>query len=434
MKRWTARQVALATLVRVGRDRAWATPALDGALREASLSQKDAALCTDLVYGVLRMRDRLDRALCRFAPRGLSGLPPRARWAMRVGAYDVLFLRTPAYAAVDESVAAVARASGRRVAGFANAALRRLAVEGEGELPDAADALRCILWRESYPEWLARLMIEELGEKDAVAMAQAMNQPAPVTLRVNLRRLSREEALRRIAVERPDARLEPGRLAPGAIITRNLGPIVSLAAHREGLVVVQDEAAQLVGVLLGARPGERVLDACAGVGGKATHLAECMDDRGRVDAADRNERKLAVLTTTAAQLGLRSIRTVGCDALDPAAPLSTYDRVLLDAPCSGLGVLRRHPEARWRVEPDDVDRLVDLQRRMLDATAGRVLPGGAFCYSVCSFVSREGRLQIAAFLGREPGFVLEEERLTLPHRDGCDAFYMARLRRLPKEG
>jgi 16S rRNA (cytosine967-C5)-methyltransferase len=425
-----ARDVARETLVRVDRARAWATPALDAELRRAGLPSRDAALATDLVYGVLRMRGRLDRALGRFAPRGLLDLPPRARAALRLGAYELLFLRTPAYAAVDEAVRAVALAGGRRVAGFCNAALRRLASEGEGEFPDAAtDPLAAVVEHESYPEWLARLMIEELGAAEAVALAAAMNEPAPVTLRVRAGRITRSDAMRRIAAERPDSQLEEGKLASQAIVTRNLGPVASLPAHRDGLVTVQDEAAQFVGHLLAPRPGERVLDACAGAGGKATHLAELMEDRGRVEAADRNERKLRLLAEACLRLGLRSVQALAGDLLDLTVAPGPYDRVLLDAPCSGLGVLRRHPEARWRLRPEDLPPLCDLQRRMLDAAAARVRSGGVLVYSVCSFVRREGRTQIDDLVARSPELVVEEQRLTLPHRDGCDAFYMARLRR-----
>lgn len=430
MRRPSARDVAREALSRVDRDRAWATPALDAALRRAGLPSQDAAFATDLVYGVLRMRARLDGALGRFAARGLDGLPPRAKAAMRVGAYEVLFLRTPAYAAVDEAVGAVARFSGRRVAGFCNAALRRLSTEGEGEFPDpASDPLGAIMKHESYPEWLARLMIEEVGAAEAVALARAMNDPASVTLRARLSRISRDEAQRRIAVERPEAKLAPGTLVPEAIVTRNLGPVATLALHREGLVTVQDEAAQLVGRMLAPRPGERVLDACAGGGGKATHLAELMGDRGQVDAADRNERKLSQLSEACARLGLRAIRPIVCDVLDPDGLARNYDRVLLDAPCTGIGVLRRHPEARWRLGADDTPRLADLQSRMLDAAADRVRPGGVLVYCVCSFVRAEGPAQIEALVARRPWFSVEEERLTLPHREGCDGFFMVRLLR-----
>lgn len=259
-------------------------------------------------------------------------------------------------------------------------------------------------------------------------MARTMNEAAPVTLRINPRQGDREEAMRRIARERTGAHLEPGRLAPAAIVTRSLGPVASLEAYREGRVSVQDEAAQLVGLLVGARPGELILDACAGVGGKTTHLAECMQDRGRIDALDRNGRKLKVLREACARLGLACVRPREHDLL-ASLPSETYDRALLDAPCSGLGVLRRHPEARFRLRPGDIDSMCDLQRRMLDAVAGRVRPGGVLVYSVCSFLGREGRQQVSAFLSRGGDYSLDEERTTLPHRDACDAFYMARLRR-----
>jgi 16S rRNA (cytosine967-C5)-methyltransferase len=191
---------------------------------------------------------------------------------------------------------------------------------------------------------------------------------------------------------------------------------------------VQDTGAQRVGLLAAPHAGQRILDACAGVGGKSTHLAELSGDAVQIDAADQSQTKLDLAADTARRLGLASIRPVVCDLLDPAAPLApAYDLIVLDAPCSGLGVLRRHPDAKWRLQPADIPRLAVLQRQLLDAVVARLAPGGALIYSVCSFARAEGPEQVAALIDRT-GLTLVEDQRTWP--PDADAFYLARLARL----
>jgi len=193
---------------------------------------------------------------------------------------------------------------------------------------------------------------------------------------------------------------------------------------------VQDLGAQRISLLAAPAAGQRILDACAGVGGKSTHLAELSDDAATIDAVDLAPQKVKLAAATAERLGHRSIRPIAADLLDPAAPLAErYDVVVLDAPCTGLGVLRRHPEAKWRLGPGDVDRMAALQARLLDAIAPRVAAGGVLVYSVCTFTPREGPLQAARFLERHPDFQCEAELRTAPYDDGSDGFFAVRLRR-----
>jgi 16S rRNA (cytosine967-C5)-methyltransferase len=196
---------------------------------------------------------------------------------------------------------------------------------------------------------------------------------------------------------------------------------------------VQDLAAQAIARLVDPQPGERLLDACAGVGGKSTHLAALLDNRGLIDAADLSERKLELAADSARRLGVTCVSPKRADLTDLRAPLeASYDRVLLDAPCSGLGVLRRHPEAKWRRQPEDARALAGIQAKMLAALAPRVRPGGVLVYSVCTFTDEEGPRQIASFLAAHADFVAEGEPVvTWPHRDDADAFYAIRLRRKP---
>jgi len=206
-----------------------------------------------------------------------------------------------------------------------------------------------------------------------------------------------------------------------------LGDPARNPSFQAGKWTVQDLGAQRVALTANPQPGQRILDACAGVGGKATHLAELVGDEGTIDAADLSSTKLGLCAETAARLGLTSIRRHACDLLDPAAPLAAaYDLIVLDAPCSGLGVLRRHPDAKWRLKPSDVPRLADLQRMLLDAVVPRLAPGGTLVYSVCTFTRAEGPAQVAALVART-GLVLALEHRTWP--PDADGFYLARLER-----
>jgi 16S rRNA (cytosine967-C5)-methyltransferase len=255
--------------------------------------------------------------------------------------------------------------------------------------------------------------------------ALSFAESAPLVARVNRRRTTREaliETLREAGVT-----ATPVEGAPAALVLEGLGDPARNAAFNAGLWTVQDTGAQLVGELAAPKAGQRILDACAGVGGKSTHLAELADDAATIDAADLNATKLGLGGETASRLGLTSIKRQVCDLLDPKAPLAaSYDVIVLDAPCSGLGVLRRHPDAKWRVLPADVPRLADLQRQLLDAVVPRLAPGGALIYSVCTFTRAEGPDQVAALAARTGLRVVAEHRSWPPD---ADAFYLARLER-----
>ena len=417
----TARGVARRVLDRVDRGGAWATPALDGELARAGLDERDRRLAAELVYGVLRNRMRIDRALAAHAE--LKRTPPRVVTALRVAAYQVLFLdRVPGYAAVDDAVSAARALGGAKLAGFCNAVLRKLVAAGEPALPDEPRAR--IEMAHSLPAWIVdELAAAAPGQLDEVAAAFA--RPAPLVARANRRRTTREALIAELAAAGVGAR--PIEAAAMAIALEGVGEPSRNEAFRAGRWTVQDTGAQQVGELAAPRAGQHILDACAGVGGKSTHLAELCDDAAAIDAADQLPTKLELASETAHRLGLGGIRPVVCDLLDPAAPLAaSYDLIVLDAPCSGLGVLRRHPDAKWRLQPADVPRLAALQRRLLDAVVARLAPGGALVYSVCTFTRAEGPDQVAALIERSGLRLVAEGRSWPPD---ADAFYMARLER-----
>ncbi len=456
----TARDLARGVLARVERDGAFAARALDAALgRVPQMSPADRGLATELVYGVLRRRGRLDRAIGALAHKGIDALDLEIRIALRVGAYQLLFLdRIPAYAAVSDAVEACKRAKGRGAAGFANAILRQLARAGEPPLPDPnSDPAMHLEVAVGFPGWLARLTLAELAVPEALAFGEASVAAAPLTLRANTARIGRDALIERLQKERPDATLEPSAIAPDAILARRFEAPATTAAWRAGLFTVQDAGAQIIAELCGAAPGERILDACAGIGGKTAHLlalapsTELAVARAQVTAADISDAKLREAGRTLERLGLGPATMMKADLTQPLpAGTPPFDRILLDAPCSGLGVLRRHPEALLRRTAADLTSLAAAQRRMLGTLAAALRPGGLLVYVVCTFDRAECEDVVTAFLAEHPRFRVEPAsaaggrvpwaRLmvpdgplagairTWPHRDDADGFFAVRLR------
>jgi 16S rRNA (cytosine967-C5)-methyltransferase len=405
----TARELARRVLERIERDKAWATPTLDGELARANLEDRDRRLASELVYGVLRHRARIDRMLAAHAD--LKKTPLRVVIALRVAAYQLRFLdRVPPYAVVDDAVGAARASGGAKLAGFANAVLRKVASGAEPPFRDLGDEF-------SLPAWILGEL--RAADPDGVAAhAAAFATSAPLVARANRLRTTREDVMEL---------LRTAGAAAHAVAIENLGDPARSPSFVAGHWTVQDSGAQLVAHLAAPRAGMAILDACAGVGGKATHLAELSDDAAQIDAADRSDTKLGLAAVTAQRLGLASIRRHVCDLTDPRAPLgNAYDLIVLDAPCSGLGVLRRHPDAKWRLLAADVPRLAGVQRELLDAVAPRLAPGGALVYSVCTFTRAEGPDQARAFAERS-GMRLVYEHRTWP--PDADAFYLARFER-----
>lgn len=426
-----ARDVARNVLARVEQGGAWATLALDGELARSGLTPRDRGLATEIVYGVLRHRLRIDRALGAHA--NLRRTPAPVLLAMRVAAYQMLLMRVPAHAAVDDAVQAL-RPRGAKLAGFANAVLRKVASQGEPALPPTGEHR---VWAEhSLPEWIGRELQVALGG-DAVeveAAAAAMATQAPLWIRANRKRATVADVAAALAEEGATAVAHDS--VDGALSVTGVGDPGGSQSFQRGLWTVQDLAAQQVIGFCDVAAASRVLDACAGVGGKATHLAELVGPGIIVDAVDIAPTKIERARDTARRLGVDNVRFTLADLRAPTWTLpSDYPLVVLDAPCTGLGVLRRHPEAKWRLRPDDVAAMAELQRQLLQAVAPHVAKGGVLLYSVCSFSRAEGEDQVSAFVAAHPDFAIEEIATghrtfrSWPHRGGGDAFFAARLRR-----
>jgi 16S rRNA (cytosine967-C5)-methyltransferase len=441
----------LRVLERVERAGAWADVLLNAQLGRSALSAADRAFATDLVNGTLRWRGRLDFLLSQLLDRELEKLEPLVANALRLGAYQVVLCeRVPDTAAVDQTVRCVRAAGAERATGFVNAVLRRLAAEhARIALPSLErDPLGHLCHALSLPAWLASRWLERFGAAEAAALASASNRVPPLTVRANPTRTTPAQLLAELCERWPEA--ASCRFAPAGIVLGRRGNPALDPAFLGGRFTVQDEAAQLVVALLDPQPGERVLDACAAPGGKATAIAELLAGGGEVLALDRHARRLDLVRRQARRLGLANLRCLERDAARPFPDVAGergFDRVLVDAPCSGLGTLRRNPDARWRVRPEDPARLAQVQLAILRNAAALLRPGGVLVYSTCTLLPEENEDVVKAFLASQPEFaaappgalparlhpLLDEQGWLrcLPHRHDTDGFFAARLARRP---
>lgn len=430
---------------------AYANLVVDRLLREAPLDQKERSLFTELVYGTLRWRKTVDWVLAPLVRAGLEELTPWIRNLLRLSAYQLLFLdRIPPSAAGSEAVKLAYRYGHRGVAGLVNGVLRSLSRQGREWQPPHAEedpvahlAVRC-----SHPEWMVERWLTRYGFAGAEALCLSNNQPAPFWVRANtLKQPPAELAgeLRSCGVE-----VEPSRLAEEGLKLDGDVNFAALPAHREGRFYIQDESSMLAARALAPRPGMRVVDACAGPGGKTTHIAQLMEDVGEIRAFDVHEHKLSLVNVNCRRLGVTCVTTELKDAVTLPGPLAGWaDRVLVDAPCSGLGVLRRRPDLRWRKDPAEIAQLSQLQRSILQAAARCLKPGGVLVYSTCTLEPEENE-EVVEWAVRHaglrlddlsphldaPGWTEEDRRLLrrgyltlLPHVHGTDGFFIARLRR-----
>jgi 16S rRNA (cytosine967-C5)-methyltransferase len=412
---------------------------------EADGSAREGRLAAEIAHGVVRHLTRIDWLIAHYAGKAPAKIVPAALTVVRIGVYQLVFMPSiPRYAAVSESVS-LAREVVPRAAGFVNWLLRRVGPEA-AELPrrDAFGSEEAWLAAShSFPAWMVRRWIRRFGPGETARLLAALNlHPAP-GVRVNLAAAGVAEieaALRAAGFE-----TTPGRYAPAALSVRGAGRLTELGAFTAGQIYLQDESSQLAPLALAPRPGERILDACAGVGGKSTHLAEITGDAATIVAVDQDASRLAGLQQNARRRGFHRIECRRGDLLDPALLAGErFDAVLLDAPCSGLGTIPRHPELKWVKRASDPVRLAALQGRLLARAAALLAPGGRIVYSTCTTEPEENELLVKGFLADRPAFRVArpspgaianlEELLTpegylrtWPHRHGIGGAFIALL-------
>jgi 16S rRNA (cytosine967-C5)-methyltransferase len=402
------RILALRVLERVQRAGAYADVLLHNTLARSDLGAPDRAFATELVYGTLRWRGHLDFLLSRCLDRDMEKLEPLVATALRLGAYQIVIEdRVPTSAAVDESVRCIRAAGAERATGLVNAVLRRLANSHTSITPPTLenDPMGHLMYALSLPEWIALRFLELYGPEDAAALARASNEAPPLAVRVNRSKTDRDTVLADLRTRFADA--GPCEHMLDGIVLGRRGNAALDPAFRDGLITVQDEASQAVVALLDPQPGEAVLDTCAAPGGKATGIAERVGETGSVLALDRHPKRLDLVRRAARRLGLTNLACETADLsrkLAPEIAEQRFDRVLVDAPCSGLGTLRRNPDARWRVRPGDPARLAETQLAILRNSAQALRPGGRLVYSTCTLLPEENEGVIEAFLGGAPAF------------------------------
>jgi 16S rRNA (cytosine967-C5)-methyltransferase len=416
-------------------------------IRSGVSDERDRALAADIASGVQRWRAALDHLIGHFAKRSIERLDPEVVEILRLSAYQLLHLtRVPAAAVVDDAVDLTKKAGKRSASGFVNAVLRSISrrkhalplpprPSDPGDRGAALDYLSITL---SHPRWLAERWLERLGLDAAEAWMQFDNTPGSVTLRANRLRTTREELRARLAAD--EIVVHPTRYAPDGLIVDEGHPLRG-SGQEQGLFVVQDEASQLVTRLAGDRPPARVLDTCASPGGKTTAIAALMEGHGMLVACDVRDRRIDLLRRTVAASGAGNVRIVQADLLRPLPFEPVFDCVLVDAPCSGLGTLRRDPDIRWRRREDDLAPLAAAELTMLQHAADTVAPGGRLIYATCSSEPEENEGIAAAFLETTRGFTPlhagDAARLdpalidrrghlrTQPHLHGLEAFFGA---------
>lgn len=450
MNKISARETALNLLLSISRDQSYSQLALNRSLSEEMIPERDKALVTTLVYGVLQRSLTLDYILSSF----VSGkrLDDWVRLLLQLSFYQKIYLdRIPDHAIVNEAVTIAGKRGHRGISGFVNAVLRRFLREGSPDFSSVKPESRRLSIIYSHPEWLLSLWESQWDRETAIGIADSDNRPPHTFVRVNRTEISRDELISRLEGEGINA--SKGNLSPDCLKIDS-GHVASSQAFENGLMTVQDESSMLVADALDPREGMAVLDACAGPGGKTTHIGERMGNKGKIIALDLHEHKTKLIDRYAERLGLSNIETRAMDArrVDEVFGTEVFDRVLLDVPCSGLGVIRRKPEIRWGKTPEDIRQLIEVQVEILENASRVVRPGGWLVYSTCTINRDENERQLTRFISRHPDFEWEPEFITrfpdelkdcqissdtsmiqiMPFQFGTDGFFIACLRKKMK--
>ncbi len=434
------RGVAVRLLNRIERSDSYLDRVLDAELRSTEINDLDKGLLTELLHGVLRWQNKLDWVLNGFSHGNFQKSEVNIKNTLRVALYQILFLdRIPHAAAVNEAVELIKRIRGEKVAGLVNAVLRNIIRNIEGiRYPDPGeDYIQYLSVMYSHPHWMVKRWVKRFGQEETQKLLVANNERPGLALRIN--RLKAQPAEFRSMLEQQHIQYTESTLVDFFVKAKSLTRIGQMELFRRGFFTIQDESAVLPCLLLAPRPGERVIDLCAAPGGKTTAMAEMMKNEGEILAIDKYEIKLSLIRAACDRLGMRNVRLMAVDATTLENEMA--DRVLLDAPCSGLGVLMKKPDIKWKREITDILKMARMQKGLMENAARLVKPGGILVYSTCTTEPEENQEIVRSFLSQHPEFMAEDARQfvgpsvvnasgqveTFPHRHGTDGSFAVRL-------
>jgi 16S rRNA (cytosine967-C5)-methyltransferase len=440
------RQLAFLALREIERRGAYTDIALDRVFQNTSLNAQDRGLTCELVYGIVRRQRTLDQLINQIGKKKAHQQPADLRLIIHLGLYQLRYLdQIPPSAAVNTTVELAKENGFKPLAGVVNGILRqylRLSSQATDilQLPEDLNQKLGILY--SFPDWLIEMWVNQFGIEETEQLCQWFNQPPALDLRVNLLKSSLEEV--KSALEAQSLEVSTLSPLPQALrLTGKVGAIEKLAGFEEGWWVLQDSSAQLVSHLLDPQAGEIIIDACAAPGGKTTHIAELMGDQGVIWGCDRYASRLKKLTKNIERLQLKSIKILVGDSRELSQFKNSADRVLLDAPCSGLGTLHKRPDLRWKQTPSKIQELTQLQSELLQETANWVKTGGVLVYATCTLNHMENEAIIQTFLHKHPLWHIVSPSLSwmskyatkegwlkvLPHHHQMDGFFMVKLKK-----
>lgn len=442
------RETALKVLYEINNKGAYSNIALDKYLEASMFKVIDRGFVTELVYGVEKWLLQIDWIICRFSSIKLIKISPWILNILRMGIYQLLYMdKVPESAACNESVKLAGKYGNKGSTGFVNAVLRNIA-RNRGKIPrpdKSSSLLEYLSITYSHPEWMVERFLKLFGQELTESLLISNNALPEFTIRTNTLKTTREKLIEALARENVQA--EPGHFYKDALIIKNPSSISKLVTFKEGLFQVQDESSMLAAAALDPKPGELVLDACSAPGGKATHIAQLMGNEGTILARDIHGHKIELINQSASRLGIEIIKTAIHDALVPDTELEgKADRVLLDAPCTGLGIIRRKPDIKWTRKSADLYEITSLQKKMIIAAGRSVKAGGVLVYSTCTILPEENTDIVKGFLDSNSDFEMDDLSYFIPEPlksrikekgmlqlynscDGTDGFFISRLRK-----